>query len=79
MQCCCSATSAVCSVPAVVAVPTALYENVDAVPRHRMLCPTRCILYVVMEDAVPMRVDAVIWQWLRDPYHSLNVDAVPMQ
>ena len=48
-----------------VAVPTALSENVDAVPRHRMLCPTRCMLYVVMEDAVPMRVDEVIWQWLQ--------------
>ena len=50
-----------------VAVPTALSENVDAVPRHWMQCPTRCMQYVVTEDAVPMKVDAVILQWLQCP------------
>ena len=48
-----------------VAVPTALSENVEALPRHWMQCLTRCIQYVVTEDAVSMRVDAVIRQWLQ--------------
>ena len=30
-----------------------------------MQCPTRCMQYVVTEDAVPLRVDAVIWQCLQ--------------
>ena len=38
--------------------------NEDAVP---MQCATMCIQYVVMEDAVPMKVDAVILQWLQCP------------
>ena len=46
-------------------MPTALSENVDAVPRHWMLCPTMCMQYVVTEDAVSMMVDAVIRQWLQ--------------
>ena len=62
MQCTCRANSAVCSVPAVVAVPTVLSENLDAVPRHWMQCPKRCMQRVVMEDAVPMRVYVVILQ-----------------
>ena len=53
MHCTCSAISAVCSAPAMVAVRTALSENVGAVPRHWMQCPTRCMQYVVTEDAVP--------------------------
>ena len=48
-----------------VAVPTALSEKVDAVPRHWMQCPTMCMQKLVTEDAVLMRVDAVIWQWLQ--------------
>ena len=47
MQCACCATSAVCTVSAVIAVPTALSENVDAIPCHWMQCPTRCMQYVV--------------------------------
>ena len=36
--------------------------------------------YVVTEDAVTMKVDAVILQWLKCPLAlSLNVDAVNMQ
>ena len=41
---------------------TALSENVDAVPRHWMQCPKSCMQYVVMEDAMPTMVDAVILQ-----------------
>ena len=48
--------------PAVVAVPTALSWNVDAVVMQWMQCPTRWMQYVVMEDAVHMNVDAVILQ-----------------
>ena len=36
----CTAHECGCCVPAVVAVCTALSENVDAVPRHWMQCPT---------------------------------------
>ena len=50
-----------------VAVPTALSNNVDAVPNHWMQCPTRWMQCVVLEDAVPMRVDAVIQQCLQGP------------
>ena len=79
MQCACSATSAVCSVPAVVAVSTALSEDVDAVPRHWMQCPTMCMQYVVMEDAVPMNVDAVTPAVVAvPPVAYQNVDAVLM-
>ena len=38
-----------------------------AVPREWMLCPTRWMQYVVREDAVPMKVDALILQWLQCP------------
>ena len=50
-----------------VAEPTAVSLNVDAVPMQWMQCPTMCMQYVVMEDAVPMKVDAVILQWLQCP------------
>ena len=33
--------------------------NVEAVPMQWIQCRTRWMLYVVMEDAVPMTVDAV--------------------
>ena len=62
MQCTRSATSAVCSVIAVVAVPTVMSKNADAVPRRWMLCPKWCMQYDVMEDAVPMKADAVFLQ-----------------
>ena len=45
----------------------------DAVPRQWMLCPTRCMQYVMKDDAVLMKVDAV------HPILSGNVDAVVMQ
>ena len=50
-----------------VAVPTALSENLDAVPRHGMQSLTRSMQYVVTEDAVPLKVDAMILQWLQSP------------
>ena len=65
LQCICSAISAGFSVPAVVSVRIALSENVDAVPRHWTQGPKRYGQYVVMEDAVPMKGDAVIRQWLQ--------------
>ena len=64
MQYTCSATSDGCSVPAVVSVHTTLFENVDAVPGHWMQCPTRCMQYVVTENAGHMKVDAVVRQCL---------------
>ena len=47
-----------------VAVPNALSEKMDAVPRHWMQCPTRWMQYVMMDDAVLMTVDAVSLQSL---------------
>src|SRR3712207_8368176 len=52
---------------------SALSENVDAVPKHCMQCPTRCMQYVVTEDAVPMRVDAVSLH-----VHALNMQWMPL-
>ena len=49
------------------AVPTALSENVDAVARHWMQCPTSCKHYVVTEAAVPMKGHALILQWFSAP------------
>ena len=43
-----------------VEVPTTLSLKVDAVPMKWMHCPTRWKQYVVTEDAVPMKGDAVI-------------------
>ena len=48
-------------------MPPALSLNVDAVPRLWMQCPTRCMQYVVTEDAVPMKVDAVLMHWIQCP------------
>ena len=49
----CSATSPDCSVPAVVAVPRPVSQNVDAVPMQWMQS-TKCWLpYVMTEDAEP--------------------------
>ena len=48
---------------AVVAVPPALSLNVNAVPRHWLQCHRRWMQFVVTEDAVPMKVDAVLLQW----------------
>ena len=42
-----------------VAVPSALSLNGDAVPMHWLQCHSRWMLYVVMEDAVLRKVDAV--------------------
>ena len=50
-----------------VAEPTAVSMNVDAVPMQLMQCHTMCMQYVVKEDSVPMKVDAVFLQWLQCP------------
>ena len=70
----CSAHEGGCSDPSVVAVPTAVSLNVDAVLRQWMQCPTmwmQCptmwMQYVLREDAVPIQVEVVILQWLRCP------------
>ena len=62
LQCTCSAISAGCNVPAVVAVPTSVSLKVSAVPTQWMQCTLRFMPYVVMGDAVSMRVEAVIRQ-----------------
>ena len=49
------------------AVPPALPQNTDEVVMQRMQYPTRWMQYVLMEDAVPTMVDAVILQWLLCP------------
>ena len=41
------------------AVSPALSLNVDAMPMQWLQCNTRWMLYVVMEDAVLWKVDAV--------------------
>ena len=46
-----------------VSVHTVVFLNVDAVPRQWMQCHTSWMQYVVSEDAVPMKVDAVILKW----------------
>ena len=75
-------------------VPPRVSLNVDAVPMQCMQCPTRWMQYVVTEDAVPTKVDAMRLQCtcsatsagcsvaavVAEPTAvSLNVDAVPMQ
>ena len=57
-----------------VAVPPTISLNVDAVP---MQCPTRWIQYVVMEDAGPMKVDAVMLQWLQCPLNFPEFSCSP--
>ena len=59
MQCTGCATSAVCSFAAVVAEPTPVSPNVDAVPMLRLQCDPRWMQHVMTDDAVPMKVDAV--------------------
>ena len=56
----CSAHEGGWSVAAVVAVPPAMSGNLDAVPVQWIQCPNRWMQYVVMEDAVPRMLDAVI-------------------
>ena len=63
----CSAHEVGCSDPAVVAVPPAVYLNVDAVVMQWMQCLTRQMQYVLSEDAVPMKVEAVNQQCLQCP------------
>ena len=65
LQCTCSATSSGCSVPALVAGHPALCWNVDAGVMQWMQCLTRRMQYVLLEDAVPMKVDPVNLQWLQ--------------
>ena len=45
-------------------VSPALSGNVEAVVMQWMQCPTRWMQYAVMEDAGPMKVNAVMLQWL---------------
>ena len=61
----CSATSGVCSVSAVGAMPPEMSGNVDALPMQWMKCPTRWMQYVLTEDAVPIMVDAVLLKWVQ--------------
>ena len=58
----CCATSARCSVAAVVAEPSAVSLNVDAVPTPWMQCNRRGMECVVTEDAVFTKRDAVSLQ-----------------
>ena len=60
----CSAQQGGYSDPAMVAVPPATSGKADAMPMQWMQCPTRWMQYVVTEDAVPMKLDAVYLQWL---------------
>ena len=57
----CSAHEGGCGEPAVVALPHS-FLNVAAVPRQCMQCPTRSMQYVVTEEAVSTKVDAVSLQ-----------------
>ena len=52
-----------------VAVPPAMSGIVDAVSMQCMQCTYRFMQYVVTEDAVPMKVNAVSLQWLQCPLH----------
>ena len=54
----CSATSAGCTVAAVLEEPTAVSLNLDAVPMQCMQCPTMWMQHVVTEDALPLQLDA---------------------
>ena len=67
MQCYCI----VCSDSAVVPVPPADSQNLHAVPMTWMQSPTRLMHYFLMEDAVAMKVDALILQWLQCPLQFL--------
>ena len=58
----CSYHEGGCSVPAVPAVPPSLSENVDAVVLQWMQCPTRRMQYVMTDEAVLNKVDAVSLQ-----------------
>ena len=58
----CSAHVGGSAEPAVLMVPPRVSLNVHAVPMQCMQCPTRWRQYVVTEDAVPRKVDAVILQ-----------------
>ena len=50
-----------------VAVPVAVSLNVAAVPILWLHCDPRWMQYAVMEDAVPMKMDAVILQLFQFP------------
>uniref|UniRef100_A0A914R6D7 Phlebovirus glycoprotein G2 fusion domain-containing protein n=1 Tax=Parascaris equorum TaxID=6256 RepID=A0A914R6D7_PAREQ len=66
----CSAQQGGYSDPAMVAVPPATSGKADAMPMQWMQCPTRWMQYVVTEDAVPMKLDAVILQWVHSPLQN---------
>ena len=69
LQCACSATSPGCSVSAVLAEPPAFSLNLDAVTMQWMQCATRWMQSVMMDDAVPMKVDPMFLQWWQCPLH----------
>ena len=45
-----------------IAVTPTVSRNMDAVPMQCMQCPTSWMRYVVTEDVVPMKVEAVSLQ-----------------
>ena len=58
----CSAHEGGCCVPAVFAMPLALSYNVHAGVMQWMWCLTMQMLYVLLEDTLPTKVDAVSLQ-----------------
>ena len=58
----CSAHEGGCSDPEVVAVPPALSLKVDTVPMQLLQCQRSQMLYVVMEDAMLLKVDTASQQ-----------------
>ena len=61
----CSFSSMQC--PCMVCSDPTLSLNFAEVPMHWMLSPKRWMQHIFTEDAVPMKVDAVILQWLQGP------------
>ena len=80
LPCTCSAPLGVCSVPARFALPPAFSQNVAEVSMQCMQCPSSCMQYAIMNDAVPMKVDAVRMHWTncltRCKQHFVRQDAV---
>ena len=54
----------------------ALSLNVDAVPMQWLQCHRRWIQYVVMDDAVPTKVDAVSLQLLQWASSAASADCI---
>ena len=62
LQCACSASSAGCSVPVVLAAPPAFSLHVDSVTMQWLQCHRMWMQYVEKENAVLMKVDAACLQ-----------------